>query len=228
LKSQDHSKYFIGIGYNLVFSEELSTGLEIIYGTNSTLEAKLSGTSSGIYIDWMKFYINNIFVIDATTNLAFIKHEILNASTIHYDASARLVTNTAYIRYNFINRMFQNKSKFNAFIGIGPSITKFKKLKASMDDFVGTHMTVQAKYSNYVPGISSKFGIEFLTQPLNWENSWLLFSLDIRYCFALKKQSIIQVEQKQNNVIIPSGLIVGDKVNPTNFSLCFGLCFGFK
>ena len=63
LKSQDHSKYFIGIGYNLILSEELSTGLEIIYGTSGTLEAKLSGTSSGIYIDWIKFYINKIMLL---------------------------------------------------------------------------------------------------------------------------------------------------------------------
>jgi hypothetical protein len=46
--------------------------------------------------------------------------------------------------------------------------------------------------------------------------------------YAFKNQSIIQLEQEQNNVSIPSGLSVGDKVNPKNFSICFGLCFGLK
>ena len=224
-RSQEHSKFFVGIGYNIVLSEKLSTGVLLSSGRNQN-EAMLSGTSSGIYVDWLKYYINPKLVIEASTIIAFVKQETQNAANLNYDASARLITNSVFLRYNLANTMTKDKTIFNFFLGLGPGIAKFKNLSATLDD-LSTTMTVNAQYSNYVPSVSSKIGIEFLTQPPNWSKYWILFNLDVKASFALKKQTITEVEQKLNEAIIQSGLKPGDQVNPNCSAFSFGICLGF-
>ena len=226
-KSQDHSKVFLGFGYNHVFSQELSTGIVLKYGTSYLVEARLKGSSSGVYIDWVKFYITEKLAIDLTSNLAFFKHAILNAANLHYEASARLYTTSLILRYNFVNRTTQNKSTFNTYVGIGPAITKFKNLSSKIDENFGPTVSTEVTYSNYVLGMAPKLGIEYITQPQNWDRNWILLSFDLRSCIAFSKQTIEDVKQIQNEFRAPSILSKGRQVNPSSVAICFGVCFGF-
>lgn len=226
VNSQVPNRIYIGMGYNLVFTEKLKTNIELRNGSNATQEATLSGSASGLNIDWIKFYVNNRLVFDVSSNLAFLKHKILNAANIDYKGSAKLCTSSVLIRYNFVSKTYQDNSVFNTYIGLGPGITKFKNLSATAEDNAGNSRYVNLTYSNYVPCISSKIGFEYLMKPQKWANHWISFSADIRSSIALKKQNVINTLEKQNGSVFQSNPDDWDQVNPSNFALVIGASIG--
>lgn len=228
IKSQDYNKFFIGFGYNRIFAQELVTNIELSYHAGAVIqEAKMSGSASGIYIDWFKYYINKKLAVDVSSNLAFFKQKVLNMIDINYEGSAKLYTSSIMLRYNFASKTTQDNSIINTYIGLGPDITKFSRLSATADDMSGTIREVKAEYSNYVFGISSRLGFEYINELQNWSNHWFLISMDIRSCIALGDQKVNHVTEKLNGIMLMSNLNEWDKVNPTNVALCIGICLGF-
>ena len=64
--------------------------------------------------------------------------------------------------------MTKKNTIFNFFVGLVSGISKFTSISAKLSD-LGKTLTVDAQFSNYVPSVSSKIGIEFIKPPENWK-----------------------------------------------------------